>query len=145
MFRWFALAVFVASLIISAWRRGQARRAGGAIPRSAETRGLIAGRIFVALPLFGGVVAYIMNPRWMAWASLGLPSWVRWAGVVLMAANGFILLWAWVALIALRLVVVPREEAHLVAAFGDAYRRYRTSTGSLLPSLPGIWARHRPD
>jgi protein-S-isoprenylcysteine O-methyltransferase Ste14 len=193
MFRWFALAVFLASLSISTQRRWRARRAAGAIPRSQEPPGLIAGRVFVALPLFGGVAAYVANPRWMAWASLSVPSWVPWIGVVLgilvvpslywiltilganvsetvftkdqhqlvttgpyrwvrhplytgaitlfvsiglMAANWFILLWAVVALMAVRLVVIPREEAQLVATFGDAYQRYRGGTGSLLPLLP---------
>jgi protein-S-isoprenylcysteine O-methyltransferase Ste14 len=126
----------------------------------------------------------------MVWASLSVPTWVRWIGVALgvlvapsvywvfttlganvsetvltkpqhqlvttgpyrwvrhplytvgialfvsiglMAANWFILLWAGVALIAARLVVIPREEAQLVARFGDEYRRYRSTTGSLLP------------
>jgi protein-S-isoprenylcysteine O-methyltransferase Ste14 len=55
----------------------------------------------------------------------------------LMAVNWFIVLWAVVALIAVRLVVIPREEAQLVATFGDAYRRYRGGTGSLLPLLSG--------
>jgi protein-S-isoprenylcysteine O-methyltransferase Ste14 len=195
MFSWIALAVFVASLSISTRQRWRARRAGGAIPRSQEHRGLIAGRILVALPLFGGVLAYLANPDWMAWASLGVPSWVPWIGVALgtlvvpslywvlstlganvsetvftkqhhqlvttgpyrwvrhplytcgialfasiglMAANWFILLWTVVALIALRFVVIPREEAQLVATFGDAYRRYRRGTGSLLPWLPSL-------
>lgn len=192
MFRWFALVVFLASLGISALRRWQARRAGGAIRRSQEAPGLIVGRTLVALPLFGGVVAYLANPHWMAWASLCLPVWARWTGVALgvsvvpsvywvlttlgrnvsetvltkqqqrlvtsgpyrwvrhplytvgialfvsialMAANWFIFLWAVVALMALRVVVIPREEAHLVAAFGDEYRQYCSGTGSLLPSL----------
>jgi protein-S-isoprenylcysteine O-methyltransferase Ste14 len=155
---------------------------------------LIAGRILVALPLFGGVIAFIANPHWMAWASLSVPSWIPWIGVALgimvvpflywvfttlganvsetvltkhrhqlvtigpyhwmrhplytgaialfvsiglMAVNWFIVLWAVVALIAVRLVVIPREEAQLVATFGDAYRRYRGGTGSLLPLLSG--------
>jgi protein-S-isoprenylcysteine O-methyltransferase Ste14 len=190
MFRWFALAVLLTSLSISAQRRWRARRAGGAIPRSQEPPGLIAGRILVALPLFGGVFTYVAHPPWMVWASLSVPTWVRWIGVALgvlvapsvywvfttlganvsetvltkpqhqlvttgpyrwvrhplytvgialfvsiglMAANWFILLWAGVALIAARLVVIPREEAQLVARFGDEYRRYRSTTGSLLP------------
>ena len=200
MFRWFALAVFLASLSISTQRRWRARRAGGAIPRSQEPPGLIAGRILVALPLFGGVLAYVASPHWMAWASLSVPSWARWLGAALgilvvpslfwvlstlgtnvsetvftkqqhqlvttgpyrwvrhplytggialfvsiglMAANWFILLWAVVALIAVRLVVIPREEAQLVATFGDAYRRYRGGTGSLLPLLPNLRVRRR--
>ena len=194
MFRWFALAVFLGPLGISAWRRWQARRAIGAIARSQEPPLLIVGRLLVALPLYGGVVGYLANPGWMAWASLSVPSSVRWIGVALglltvpavywvlttlganvsetvltkqrhqlvttgpyrwvrhplysagialflssglMAANWFILLWAVIALAAMRLVIIPREEAQLVLRFGDEYRRYRDGTGSLLPLLLG--------
>jgi len=194
MFRWFALAVFLGSLGISAWRRWQARRATGAIARSQEPPLLIVGRLLVALPLYGGVVGYLANPGWMAWASLSVPSSVRWIGVALglltvpavywvlttlganvsetvltkqrhqlvttgpyrwvrhplysagialflsiglMAANWFILLCAVIALAAMRLVIIPREEAQLVLTFGDEYRRYRDGTGSLLPLLLG--------
>ncbi|HET6360857.1 MAG TPA: isoprenylcysteine carboxylmethyltransferase family protein [Gemmatimonadota bacterium] len=198
MFRWFALVVFLATLGISAGRRWQARRAGGVVARREEPAGLIAGRLLVALPLFGGVVAYLANPAWMAWASLELPPWARWAGAVLgflvvpsawlvltalgtnvsetvltkprhrlvttgpyrwvrhplyavsialflgialMAANWFILLSTLIALAAVRLVIIPREEAQLVSAFGDDYRVYRSRTGSLLPSFPGLARR----
>jgi len=200
MFRWFALAIFAASLGISAHRRRQARRATGAIPRGREPRGLIVGRLLVALPLFGSVGAYLAHPPWMSWASLDLPSWARWAGVALgvlvvpsvhwvltalganvsetvltkprhqlvtegpyrwvrhplytvaialfvsialMAANWFMASWTVVTVMALRLVVIPREEAHLVAMFGDAYRQYRRRTGSFVPLVPGLGPRSR--
>jgi protein-S-isoprenylcysteine O-methyltransferase Ste14 len=52
----------------------------------------------------------------------------------LMAANWLILLLTMVASIAIRLVVIPREEAQLIARFGDDYRHYRSGTGSMLPS-----------
>ena len=200
MFRWFALAVLVASVTISGWRRWQARQASGTIARSEESLALIVGRILVALPLFGGVVLYISNPPWMAWASLDLPPWIRWIGVALgilvvpsvywvltnlganvsetvrtkrqhrlvtvgpyrwvrhplytvgialflsiglMAANWFILLWTMVALIAVRLVVIPQEDANLEATFGDDYRRYRSATRSLLPLPRGVRVRGR--
>jgi protein-S-isoprenylcysteine O-methyltransferase Ste14 len=63
-------------------------------------------------------------------------------GIGLMAANWFILLWVLIALMAVRLVIIPREEAHLEATFGEEYRRYRSTTGSLWPSLPHA-TRHR--
>ena len=71
MFRSFALAVFLASLSISAWR---ARQTTEAIPRA---------RILMVSPLFGSILAYLANPRWMAWASLGVPSWIRWIAAAL--------------------------------------------------------------
>lgn len=192
MFRWLALTVFVLTLGISARLRARARARTGTIPRSREPAGLIAGRLVVALPLFGSVLAYLLNPRWMDWASVGLHPGLRWLGaalgvavvpgihwvlshlgsnvsetvltkedhqlvtsgpyrwvrhplyavgiclflsVGLMAANAFILAWTALALVALRLVVVPREESALIAKFGDDYGSYRSSTGALFPKL----------
>lgn len=44
------------------------------------------------------MLAYIINPNWLAWADLNLPVWLRWTGVGL-AIFGFILLqWAQVSL-----------------------------------------------
>lgn len=192
LFRWFALAVLALSLGISAFRRRQARQQSGTIARASEPAALVAARLLVALPLFGGVFAYVVNPAWMAWASLDVPLWVRWVGVLLgaetvfgvywtltalgknvsetvltktthqlvthgpyrwirhplytvgvmlftsiglMAANAFILSSAVVVLVAVRLVIIPREEANLVAAFGDAYRDYQRGTGAMWPSM----------
>ena len=42
---------------------------------------MIAGRLLVALPLFGGSLAYVINPRWMAWGAFDAPDWLRWTGV----------------------------------------------------------------
>lgn len=192
LLRWLALAIFLAALAVSTWHRRRARRDGGTIPRRSEPAGLIAGRLLVALPLFGVVVAWLANPRWMAWAALDLPPWAGWLGVALgllvvptldrvlaalgpnvsetvltkpdhrlvthgpyrrvrhplyttgialflslalIAANAFLLAWTLVALLAIRLVVVPREEAELEARFGEEYRRYRARTGALLPRV----------
>jgi protein-S-isoprenylcysteine O-methyltransferase Ste14 len=41
----------------------------------------MAGRALVALPLFGGTAAYIINPGSMAWASFDVPIWLRWVSV----------------------------------------------------------------
>ena len=41
----------------------------------------MVGRAVVALPLFGAILAYLLNPRWMVWAELSLPNWTRWLGV----------------------------------------------------------------
>ena len=56
-------------------------------------------------------------------------------GVGLMAANWFILLFALLAVVLIRGVVVPIEERALTAKFGDAYRVYMRDTGGMLPRL----------
>ncbi len=200
MFRWLALGIFLTALTISGWRRRRACRMAGAIPRTAEPPLLIASRLLVALPLFGGVLTFIVKPGWMAWAALEVPHWVRWVGVALgflilpvidwvlrtlganvsetvltkkdhqlvttgpyrwvrhplyamgivlfmslglTAANWFILLWALVALVWVRVVIVPGEEAQLVRVFGDAYQRYRQHAGVLWPRLLSSRERRR--
>ncbi len=42
----------------------------------------------ILLRLFGfsvwmGLLLYMINPRWMAWSTLSLPPWLRWAGAAL--------------------------------------------------------------
>jgi protein-S-isoprenylcysteine O-methyltransferase Ste14 len=190
MFRWLALAMLLTALGVSAWHRSRARFSTGTIPRRDESAGLIAGRLIVGLPLFGGAVVYIANPSWMGWASIALPTWLRWSGLALgvlivptlhwvlrtlgsnvsetvltkeqhelvtsgpyrwvrhplyvagiglflslglLAASLFILIWTAVALVAVRLFVVPREESALISKFGDAYQRYQARTGALVP------------
>jgi protein-S-isoprenylcysteine O-methyltransferase Ste14 len=83
VFRWLALLVLAGTVGVSGYYRRRARAASGTIPRSREPLPLIAGRMVVALPLFGGILAYILNPRWMAWASYDAPPWLRWLGVAL--------------------------------------------------------------
>jgi protein-S-isoprenylcysteine O-methyltransferase Ste14 len=56
----------------------------------------LASRISGVLGLVGflAVIGYSIQPAWLSWASLPLPGWLRWAGV-LIALLGFVLLqWA---------------------------------------------------
>lgn len=73
---------FVAALTISGTFRASARRAGGAIPRAREGRATMAARLLFAAPLFLAIAAYIVNPNWIAWAALDLPTWLRAAGAL---------------------------------------------------------------
>jgi protein-S-isoprenylcysteine O-methyltransferase Ste14 len=48
---------------------------------------LVAGRLGVTLPLAAAILAFVINPDWMAWSAMGIPTWLRWAGVFLGAAS----------------------------------------------------------
>lgn len=47
---------------------------------------------------FISVIAFVINPSWLAFASLSFPDWVRWAGVALTLAGFALLQWAQVTL-----------------------------------------------
>jgi protein-S-isoprenylcysteine O-methyltransferase Ste14 len=158
--------------------------------------------ILIALRLAGlfcmlGMGAYLVNPSWMAWSSVALPSAVRWAGIGVGVAGGALLIWAFVNLgpnltdtvvtrqehtlvttgpyrwvrhpfydsvalcilafslaaanwfiflaggLAVLLIVVRtrKEEAELLARFGESYRTYVERTGRFVPKRRGADAR----
>jgi protein-S-isoprenylcysteine O-methyltransferase Ste14 len=43
--------------------------------------------------LIASLLAYIINPSWMAWSSLALPAWVRWFGACLGIVALLLLVW----------------------------------------------------
>ena len=53
-----------------------------------QTARFLAGMGGIAL-----MVLYIINPQWLAWASLPLPGWLRWAGAALAVAGAGLLWW----------------------------------------------------
>lgn len=115
MFRWTALVVLVSCLAISVHYRRTARAEGGTIPRRREGPLLVAGRVVVGLPLWGAVLTYVVIPRWMEWASFGLPRWARWLGVAL---GGLVVPAAWWVLSSLGSnvseTVLTKEDHRLV-------------------------------
>ena len=60
----------------------------------------LASKISGVLGLIGfiSVIAFVMNPDWLAFASLSFPVWLRWAGVGLALAGFALLQWAQVTL-----------------------------------------------
>ena len=40
-----------------------------------------------------GLIAYMIDPDWMAWSSISLPEWLRWAGAGLGVIAGGLLIW----------------------------------------------------
>ncbi len=79
-FRVITIVVFLALVVIGVYHRVRAARSGEKISRREE--GL---PIMSLLRLFGfsawiGLLIYMVNPRWMAWSTLSIPSWLPWVG-----------------------------------------------------------------
>lgn len=93
IFRLLFIAIFVAALSISIYYRRKARRSGEQIARSEESKLMMLLRALVALPLYGAMLLYMINPAWMSWARIEVPAWLRWCGVIAAAAMLPLLLW----------------------------------------------------
>ncbi len=113
----------------------------------------VVWRVFVALG--SNVSETVLTKREHALVTTGPYAYVRhplyacgigmFLAMGLMAANLFILFMAASALAAILAVVIPREEAHLIDRFGDAYIDYRRRTGRLLPRGTRAAARQVTD
>ena|SRR5215472_1636072 len=79
IFRWPFIVVFVGMMSVSIYFRSKAR-ASEAIPRGREGGLVLLARLLFAAPLYLPILAYMLNPDWMAWAAVPLPIWLRWLG-----------------------------------------------------------------
>lgn len=69
----------------------------------------------LALAFMAGLVAFLINPVWISWASVRIPGWARWSGVVIGVGAGSLIIWTFRSLGPnLTDTVVTRREAALV-------------------------------
>jgi len=62
-----------------------------------------------------GLVAFLIDPNWVAWASFHLPNWARWSGVGFGVGGGGLVIWTFRSLgHNLTDTVVTRRNATLV-------------------------------
>ena len=69
-------------------------------------------------------IAWMIDPRWMAWASLSLPVWVRWMGVGLVLVAGALLVWTFRSLGTNLTDTVVTRRTHTLVVHGP-YRWIR--------------------
>jgi protein-S-isoprenylcysteine O-methyltransferase Ste14 len=79
VYRGLTLALLSLIFGISATFRRRADREGGALQGENGLRLVVVLRLLsllILLPLLG----YLINPTWVSWARLDLPTWARWLG-----------------------------------------------------------------
>lgn len=64
--------------------------------REEGTASKIAGLLGMLGFIFA--IAYVINPSWLAFANLSLPTWLRWTGIVIAIVGFALLQWAQVTL-----------------------------------------------
>jgi len=92
LFRLILLAGFVIFMPIGIYHRLKART-GEKLDRRQEGMFILVGLRLVGLAGMVGLIAYLIDPAYMAWAAVPLPVWLRWAGVGLALIAGSLLVW----------------------------------------------------
>ena len=197
LFRIIFFTTFVAVLVIRLYFGRKIRQRDESSWRvekeAVEREGLwsIVLRLILFFWMMATVTLYAINPTWIHFLALPLPTWIRWLGAVLAIGSLPLLVWVhatlgrqWstnlqfkashnlitsgpyrrvrhpmytalfsffaglgllsanvsmIGMVVVAIVVlavrIPKEEAMMVAQFGDTYQTYMQHTGRLLPRL----------
>jgi protein-S-isoprenylcysteine O-methyltransferase Ste14 len=81
VFRWILIAGSAMVLPVGLYHRLQAAKTREKLDRRAEGLFILVTLRPVALLGMGGLIAYMINPVWMAWSAVALPAGLRWCGV----------------------------------------------------------------
>jgi len=190
LFRLILFAGFVILLPIGIYHRLKSRT-GEKLDRTQEGFFILISLRLCGITGMMGVLIYLINPAWMAWAAMPLPTWLRWTGMGFGVISGLLFIWTlrnlgknltdtvvtrqhhtlvttgpyrWIrhpfytsaalmipasfllsanwfflaigiAVFLLLAIRTRKEEANLIARFGDEYRNYMRRTGRFVPRL----------
>lgn len=112
-----AVLVVAASLLISITYRRRAAQAGDKIDVKEEGSLILYLRRVFGLALWISILAYLVNPAWLEWSMLPLPTGLRWAGVTVMLLCLPLVYWVFSSLGKnVTQTVVTRQEHSLVTS-----------------------------
>jgi len=80
-------------LPIAAYHRLKSQATGEKLDRRQEGLFILFTLRPVGVVGMLGLIAYMVNPSWMAWSSVPLPAWPRWTGVGVGVNAGALLIW----------------------------------------------------
>jgi protein-S-isoprenylcysteine O-methyltransferase Ste14 len=114
-FRVVLIVVFLVVLPIGIYHRLKSQATRETLDRRQEGLFILATLRPVGMAFWLGLIAWMVDPAWMAWSSVSLPAWLRWTGVGVLAAGCALLVWTFRCLGKnLTDTVVTRREHTLV-------------------------------
>ena len=90
-FRFILILGFAVIVPIGAYHRIKSQATGEKLDRRQEGIFILVTLRPIGIASMIGLVTYMISPALMAWSSVALPNWLRWAGVVLGITGGLLL------------------------------------------------------
>ena len=115
---------FLTVVLITLYHRIKSWTSGEKLDRRQEGLFMLATLRPLGLMLWLGVIAYMVNPAWMAWSSVPLAAWLRWTGVGVCAMAAALLTWTLRSLGTNLTDTVVTRRAHTLVTHGP-YRFVR--------------------
>ena len=114
-FRAILIVVFLVVLPIGIYLRLRSQATGERLDRRQEGLFILATLRPLGAVFWFGLIAWMVDPAWMAWSSMSLPVWLRWTGVGAIAIACGLLVWTFRSLgTNLTDTVVTRQRHTLV-------------------------------
>lgn len=124
VFRPYVIAIFVVMMMIALPFRIKSQSTGERLDRMQEGLFILVTLRLAGAALWIGAIAFMINPASMAWASMPLPNWSRWAGVAVGVVTPILLAWTLNALGPNLTDTVVTRQAHTLVTRGP-YRWVR--------------------
>lgn len=123
-FRPYVIAIFAIVMLIALPYRIKSQSTGEKLDRMQEGLFILIALRLAGAALWFSAIAFMINPAWMAWASLPVPDRVRWFGVGLGVVTPLLLLWTLNTLGPNLTDTVVTRQAHTLVTSGP-YRWVR--------------------
>ena len=110
------LMVLLAILPVGIYHRVKSQATRESLDRRQEGVFILASLRPLGAVFWFGLIAWMINPRWLDWSSVPAPLWLRWAGVPILLAGAALLVWTFRSLGKhLTDTVVTRKQHTLVS------------------------------
>jgi protein-S-isoprenylcysteine O-methyltransferase Ste14 len=123
-FRAVLIVVFLVVIPIGVYHRLKSQATREKLDRRQEGLFILATLRPVGIAFWLELIAWMVDPSWMAWSSLSLPAWLRWTGVGLIAIACGLLVWTFLSLGKNLTDTVVTRQTHTLVIHGP-YRWVR--------------------